>query len=38
VTLSGNVEQQYQQWRDLLADIYAAEIGELTIPPATTDS
>lgn len=38
VTLSGNVEQQYQQWRDLLADIYAAEIGELAIPPATTDS
>jgi hypothetical protein len=32
VTLSGNVEDQYAQWRDLLADIYAAEIGSLEAP------
>lgn len=30
VRLSGNVEDQYDQWRELLADIYAAEIGALT--------
>jgi len=29
VMLSGNVEDQYAQWRSLLADIYAAEIGSL---------
>ena len=27
VTLSGNVEEQYAQWRAVLADIYATEIG-----------
>tara|TARA_R110000824_G_scaffold336_5_gene2066 strand:- start:21323 stop:22519 length:1197 start_codon:yes stop_codon:yes gene_type:complete len=27
VTLSGNVETQYQQWREILADMYANEIG-----------
>ncbi|RLQ22330.1 hypothetical protein DWB85_08605 [Seongchinamella sediminis] len=32
VTLSGNVEEQYSQWRELLADIYAAEIGALETP------
>lgn len=32
VTLSGNVEQQYSQWRELLAEIYRAEIGELALP------
>ena len=32
VMLSGNVEQQYTQWRELLADIYRAEIGELELP------
>ena len=32
VTLSGNVEQQYAQWRSVLADIYRAEIGELELP------
>ena len=32
VTLSGNVEEQYAQWRSLLADIYAAEIGSLEGP------
>jgi hypothetical protein len=29
VRLSGNVEDQYAQWRELLADIYAAEMGAL---------
>ena len=32
ITLSGNVEEQYAQWRQLLADIYAAEIGALDEP------
>lgn len=32
VTLSGNVEEQYAQWRQLLADIYATEIGALEFP------
>ncbi len=30
--LSGNVEDQYAQWRELLADIYAAEVGALELP------
>ena len=41
VTLSGNVEDQYAQWRSLLADIYATEIGNLESPgdsAATTDT
>lgn len=29
VLLSGNVEDQYAQWRQVLADIYAAEVGAL---------
>lgn len=33
VRLSGSVEDQYAQWRELMADIYAAEIGELTPTP-----
>lgn len=32
VTLKGNVDDQYAQWRSLLADIYAAEIGNLETP------
>jgi hypothetical protein len=32
VMLSGNVEQQYTQWRELLADIYRAELGALELP------
>ena len=32
VTLSGNVEDQYAQWRELLADIYAAEVGAVELP------
>lgn len=27
VTLTGNVEEQYSQWKEILADIYAADIG-----------
>ncbi|MBN4075122.1 hypothetical protein JYU22_00910 [Gammaproteobacteria bacterium AH-315-E17] len=30
VTLSGNVETQYEQWREILADMYANEIGTPT--------
>jgi len=30
ITLSGSVEAQYEQWRELLADIYASETGEAT--------
>jgi hypothetical protein len=33
ITLHGTVEDQYAQWRELLADIYAAETGALQ-PPA----
>jgi hypothetical protein len=29
ILLSGNVEDQYSQWRELLAEIYEAEIGSL---------
>jgi len=29
ITLSGSVEEQYEQWRDILADLYVAEMGEL---------
>ena len=32
VTLSGNVEEQYNQWREVLADIYQTEIGALGLP------
>jgi len=38
VTLSGNVEDQYTQWRALLAEIYRAEIGELALPEPSTAS
>jgi 20S proteasome alpha/beta subunit len=27
VTLTGSVEDQYQQWRELLRQIYEAEVG-----------
>jgi hypothetical protein len=36
VTLSGNVEEQYNQWREVLADIYQTEIGELDLPEEPT--
>lgn len=32
ITLSGSVEDQYAQWRALLAEIYRAEIGEMELP------
>lgn len=32
VTLTGNVESQYQQWREILREIYAAEIGDIAPP------
>ena len=35
VMLSGNVEEQYTQWRVVLADIYRAEIGALELPEET---
>ncbi len=34
VTLSGNVETQYEQWRQILAEMYANEIGA---PPSSED-
>lgn len=30
VTLTGTVEAQYDQWREILADLYASEVGEAT--------
>jgi hypothetical protein len=33
VMLSGNVEDQYAQWREVLAEIYRREIGDLTPAP-----
>jgi hypothetical protein len=38
VRLTGNVEDQYDQWRELLADIYAAELAALEPPAAPVDS
>ena len=41
VMLSGNVEDQYAQWRTVLAEIYRTEIGALDLPEesaATTDT
>lgn len=29
ITLTGTVEEQYEQWREIMSDIYAAEVGEL---------
>ena len=37
VRLTGNVEDQYDQWRELLADIYAAELAALEPPEAASD-
>lgn len=36
VTLSGTVEDQYAQWRELLAEIYRNEMGELELPDEFT--
>lgn len=33
VTLTGSVQDQYQQWRELLRQIYQAEVGDLAEPP-----
>jgi hypothetical protein len=33
VTLTGSVEDQYAQWRELLRQIYQAEVGELPTAP-----
>ncbi len=38
ITLSGSVEQQYTQWRDILSDIYEAEVGSLPEPEDTQDN
>ena len=35
ITLTGTVEEQYEQWREILADLYAAESGELPSARAT---
>ena len=32
VMLSGNVEDQYAQWREVLAEIYRTEVGALELP------
>ena len=37
VHLTGNVEDQYDQWRELLADIYAAELAALEPPAASAN-
>lgn len=29
ITLSGSVEEQYNQWREILADLYATDLGQL---------
>jgi len=29
ITLTGSVEEQYEQWREVLADLYEVEVGEL---------
>jgi len=38
VRLTGNVEDQYDQWRELLADIYAAELSALEPPAAASET
>ena len=38
VRLTGNVEDQYDRWRELLADIYAAELAALEPPAPPADS
>ena len=38
VQLTGNVEDQYDQWRELLADIYAAELAALEPTASSVDS
>jgi hypothetical protein len=41
VMLSGNVEDQYAQWRKVLEELYRAEVGALEMPEdaaGTTDT
>jgi len=38
VVLTGNVQEQYAQWRALLGDIYRAEIGQLELPEESASS
>ncbi|GAB3274953.1 hypothetical protein [Parahaliea aestuarii] len=38
IMLSGNVEDQYAQWREILADIYRAEMGALEALPDAANS
>ena len=38
VMLTGNVEEQYTQWRLFLGDIYRAEIGSLELPEESADT
>ena len=38
VMLSGNVEDQYEQWRELLAEIYRTEVGALALPDDTAST
>ncbi len=38
VTLSGTVEDQYTQWRELLAEIYRSEMGDLERPDTVVDT
>lgn len=38
VTLTGNVQDQYDQWRDLLQQIYEAEVGSLESLPTAVGS
>ena len=34
--LEGSVEAQYAEWRRLMREIYAEEVGLATAPPVTT--
>jgi hypothetical protein len=38
VTLSGTASNQYEQWRTILRDIYASEVGDVSIDTSDTDS
>lgn len=38
VMISGSVEDQYAQWREVLAEIYRNEIGDLLPPDAATEA
>ena len=38
VMISGSVEDQYAQWREVLAEIYRNEIGELELPEPNNDT